>query len=118
MQIVVRTPQNIGPDTRFALVVATRAELQTPKGETTSHDFTYEGKGRTVSEWNADDARLFRDQIRLALGEAATPGSFVNVRAFLRPGSPTLSRRLPGERWRKRCIAATLSVEALKLRPA
>jgi hypothetical protein len=62
----------IGPDARVALVVTTRAQLQTPTGEKPWDDFTYEGKARTVSEWNADDARLFREEIRLALGAAAT----------------------------------------------
>jgi hypothetical protein len=61
-----------GPDARVALVVTTRADLQTPTGGRAWHDFTYEGKSRAVSEWNAHDARLFREEIRLALGTAAT----------------------------------------------
>jgi hypothetical protein len=62
---------DIGPDARVSLLVTTRADLQTPTGETRLDDFTYEGKGRAVSEWNANEGRLFREEIRLAVGAAA-----------------------------------------------
>jgi len=64
---------DIGEDPRVALVVGAYANLQMPAATAYGWgEFTYEGSGRRVSEWSADEARLFRDEIAIALRAIAT----------------------------------------------
>jgi len=64
---------DIGEDPRVALVVGVHAGLQTPPAWANGWgEFAYEGSGRRVSEWSADEARLFRDEIAIALRAIAT----------------------------------------------
>jgi len=71
LQVRFRTLQlfgDVGEDPRVALVLGANADLQAPPATAYSWtDFTYKGPRRPVSEWKADDARLFREEIAVAL---------------------------------------------------
>jgi hypothetical protein len=59
---------DVGEDPRVALVLGANADLQAPPATAYSWTaFTYKGPRRPVSEWKADDARLFREEIAVAL---------------------------------------------------
>lgn len=64
---------DVGQDPRVALRVGAYANLQTPAATANGWaGFLYVGSARPLSEWKANDARLFRDEIAIALRAIAT----------------------------------------------
>ena len=64
---------NVGEDPSVALFLRVRAGVHTPEAEWYSWDeFAYKGSSHTFSEWGANDARLFRDEIAVAVRNIAT----------------------------------------------
>jgi hypothetical protein len=62
-----------GENAVVALVIEARAEMHTPTATAElKGNYAYAGSPRRVSEWVADDARLFREEIALAIRTIAT----------------------------------------------
>lgn len=79
-----------GEDGVVALVIGAHADMHTPTATTgLRENYAYAGSPRRVSEWAADDARLFREEIAIAIRTIAT-GIVQDVRSS--PSASAVSR--------------------------
>jgi hypothetical protein len=65
----LRLEGDVGEDAEVALVTAVSANLQTPAATAFWGEYRYDGSRRRVSEWKANDAKLFREEILAALDQ-------------------------------------------------
>jgi hypothetical protein len=100
---------SVGEDPGVSLLVVVRADVTTP--ETTSYRFAeaaYQGSQRPVSEWKADDAKLFREELAAA-AQAIAHNTVLRLRT--RPSAEVVARVVEA-RGRRRGAAAVATLPA------